>query len=459
MPATAEKSSDRAIVATRVFDAPRDLVWKMWTDPEHIAHWWGPDGFRNTIHEMDVRPGGVFRFVMHGPDGTDYQNKFVYVEVDEPKKLVYDHVTGPLFRATATFDEQGGKTAVNVEMEFASAELRDKVAEEFGAVEGLQQTLQHLADRLAAAKTFVFSREFDAPQEMVFKAWTEPQQLARWWGPKYFINTRCEIDLRRGGAIAIDQKHPDGTVFPMRGMFHEIDAPNRLVFTMQAMIDANGTPALEAFGVVTFEARGEKTLLTMHATITKSPEIDGVLDAMQEGWTESLEKLADDFTTGGQFTISRLFDAPRELVWDVWTKCEHLAKWWGPKGMSVAKCELDFRPGGTFHYGLRTPDGSIMWGKWTFREIEKPKRFVVLAGFSDEAGGITRHPMAPDWPALMLSTMEFEAHGEQTIVTVHWAPYDATEVEKAIFEKSHASMQGGWGGTFDQLDAYLGDAK
>jgi uncharacterized protein YndB with AHSA1/START domain len=142
-------SSDREIVATRVFDAPRELVFKMWTEPEHIAQWWGPRGFTTTIHEMDVRPGGVWRFVMHGPDGADYQNKIVYLEIVEPERIVYDHVSGPKFRSTATFEDLGGKTRLTVRMLFETAALRDKVAKEFGAVEGLDQTIDRLGDLLA----------------------------------------------------------------------------------------------------------------------------------------------------------------------------------------------------------------------------------------------------------------------------------------------------------------------
>src|SRR5436190_12570478 len=127
MPAINERSNAaatdeaRQITATRLFDAPRELVFDMWTDP-HIARWWGPNGFTNTIETMDVRPGGVWKFVMHGPDGTDYANKSVYVEVDRPSRLVYDHVSGPLFRATATFEDLGERTRVSVVMEFESAE-------------------------------------------------------------------------------------------------------------------------------------------------------------------------------------------------------------------------------------------------------------------------------------------------------------------------------------------------
>jgi uncharacterized protein YndB with AHSA1/START domain len=83
--------TEPTIIFNREFDAPRDLVWQAWTDPKHIVHWWGPNGFTNTIHAMDVRPGGVWRFIMHGPDGTDYPNKIIYREVVKPERLVYDH--------------------------------------------------------------------------------------------------------------------------------------------------------------------------------------------------------------------------------------------------------------------------------------------------------------------------------------------------------------------------------
>jgi len=143
------ESADREIVARRVFDAPRELVFKMWTDPQHVAKWWGPKGFTNTIHEMDVRPGGVWQFVMHGPDGVDYKNKNVFIEVVKPERLVYDHVTGPQFHVTVTFAEQGNKTELTVRMLFESATQRDKVAKEFGAIEGLNQTLERLEECLA----------------------------------------------------------------------------------------------------------------------------------------------------------------------------------------------------------------------------------------------------------------------------------------------------------------------
>jgi uncharacterized protein YndB with AHSA1/START domain len=149
---TATSSADREISITRVFDAPRDLVWKVWTEPDHIARWWGPNGFTNTIHTMDVRPGGVWDFIMHGPDGVDYPNKAFYHEVKKPERLFYDHGEpgGPsYFQVTVTFDDVAGKTKLTMTMLFRTAEERNAVAEKYGAVEGLKQNMDKLGEYLA----------------------------------------------------------------------------------------------------------------------------------------------------------------------------------------------------------------------------------------------------------------------------------------------------------------------
>ena len=145
-------TSDREIVVTRVFDAPRALVFKLWTDPKHLAHWWGPNGFTITTHEMEFKPGGVWRFAMHGPDGRNYQNVNVYVEIVEPERLVYRHVSAPQFQMTVTFADDGGKTKLTAQMLFESAALRDQTVKTFGAVEGLKQTLGRLAEHVTHMK-------------------------------------------------------------------------------------------------------------------------------------------------------------------------------------------------------------------------------------------------------------------------------------------------------------------
>jgi len=151
-PTFASTDTDREIIISRLFDAPRELVWKVWTQPEHVAKWWGPNGFTNTIHEMDVRPGGIWSFIMHGPDGTDYYNKIVFTEVVEPERLSYTHGGDEgedEFLAVVTFTEKDGKTEVTMRSIFESAEVREKMIREVGAIEGGKQTLGRLGDYLA----------------------------------------------------------------------------------------------------------------------------------------------------------------------------------------------------------------------------------------------------------------------------------------------------------------------
>ena len=153
MAAEAISTTEREIVLTRLFDAPRERVFEAWTDREQVAKWWGPNGFTTTIREMDVRPGGVWRFVMHGPDGVDYDNRTTYREVIPPERLVYkyeDEAEAPGFEATVTFEDRNGKTLVTMRSLFPSAEARDYVVREIGAIEGGNQTLARLGEFLAS---------------------------------------------------------------------------------------------------------------------------------------------------------------------------------------------------------------------------------------------------------------------------------------------------------------------
>lgn len=154
----ASSIAGREISSTRIFQAPRELVFKMWTNPEHIVKWYGPRGFSNTVFEMDVRPGGMWRHILHGPDGVDYKNEAMYLEVVPPEKLVYHHLSGPEFVATATFEEHGAATRVTMRMVFESVELRNTTVEIFHAVEGLEDTLDRLGEQLEAQLANVGSR-------------------------------------------------------------------------------------------------------------------------------------------------------------------------------------------------------------------------------------------------------------------------------------------------------------
>jgi uncharacterized protein YndB with AHSA1/START domain len=164
--------------------------------------------------------------------------------------------------------------------------------------------------------------------------------------------------------------------------------------------------------------------------------------------------------TKGDFVISRVFDAPRELLWECFTDPGRMKQWWGPRGVTVVAAKMDLRPGGTYHYGMSMPNGQVMWGKFVYREITAPERLVLVNSFSDEAGGITRHPMSPTWPLELLTTFTFEEEPVgKTKLTVRWSPINATEAEQQTFDAGHDSMRQGWGGTLDQLGAYLSNAR
>ncbi len=155
------------------------------------------------------------------------------------------------------------------------------------------------------------------------------------------------------------------------------------------------------------------------------------------------------------FTLSRDFAAPREKIWRAWTDPAALLGWWGPMGFALHHAALDLRPGGLFHYGMRAPDGSPMWGRFVFREIVSPERLVWVNAFSDAAGGVTRHPYAPDWPAEMLASITLAEIPGGTRLHLASSALDASPEETAVFDGNHASLTQGWGGTMDRLEAFL----
>jgi uncharacterized protein YndB with AHSA1/START domain len=165
-------------------------------------------------------------------------------------------------------------------------------------------------------------------------------------------------------------------------------------------------------------------------------------------------------TSSADFVISRVFDAPRALVWKAFTVPEHMKQWWGPKGSVIVVSKMDLRVGGSYHGAMRDPSGRVIWAKFIYWKIVEPERLVWVHSFSDEAGGLTRHPMSPTWPLELLTTVTLEeAPGGKTGLTLRWLPINATEEERATFDAAHDGMRQGWGGSFDQLAAYLGRAE
>ena len=305
----------RSYSVTRLINAPRKLVFEVWTKPEHIKHWYGPRGFTNTISKMDFENGGEWVFVMHGPDGTNYDNRNIFLEIVKNEKIVIRHCGPPDFELHATFKEQGGKTLLTVTSLFESAEQLKYVVENFKADTGLRQNIDKLEEYLGKTSSdsqLLITREFNAPRELVFKAWTDPK---------------------------------------------------------------------------------------------------------------------------------------------------HLAKWWGPKGMGINVAKFDLKPEGEFLYSMSMGEGKEMWGKFVYKEITPPEKLVFISSFSDKDGNITPAPFFKVWPLQVLNVLTLTEHEGKTSLTLRGGPINATAEEYTAFDELREGMQGGFKGTFDQLDEFLAQTQ
>jgi uncharacterized protein YndB with AHSA1/START domain len=165
-------------------------------------------------------------------------------------------------------------------------------------------------------------------------------------------------------------------------------------------------------------------------------------------------------TGGADFAISRNLNASRQRVWEALTDPERMKEWWTPASFTMIAMNMDFRPGGSFHMGMRSGEGYKMWGKFVYHEIAPPERLVFVNSFSNAAGEITRHPIVPTWPRETRITVTLEEEADhKTRLDVRWTPHNPTEAEQKIFDASHVGMRATWGGTFDRLAAYLESAE
>jgi uncharacterized protein YndB with AHSA1/START domain len=453
---------DREIVTSRLLDAPRELVWEAFTDPKQVVLWWGPRGFSTTIHEMDLRVGGKWSHTMHGPDETDYPNKSIFTEVVKPERIAYTHgggkkgAPGASFEATWTFEAQGDKTLMTGRMVFPTAAARDLVVKEYGAIEGAKQTLDRLEEQLEKTPVVV-ERIYSAPVNAVWQAITDVNQMKQWYMPAL-----SSFEPKVGFETEFSVMH-EGKKFPHIWKVTEVVPEKKIAYSWKF-------PGHPGESIATFELfpEGNNTRLKLtHAGLeTHGPRNNPALARknFQWGWNE-LRKELEIFLQKANpskdetFTITRVYDAPRELVWQVWTDPKHLTQWWGPKGLTMTSCKVDLKPGGKFHYGIRTPDGPEMWGKFVYREIVPPERLVLVVSFSDAEGGITRHPMSATWPLEVLNTMTLSENNGKTTMKLEGVPINATEEERKTFKEGFSSMQQGFKGTLDQLEEYLAKAR
>jgi uncharacterized protein YndB with AHSA1/START domain len=310
------KNKSNEIRIIRRYDAPLKAVWDAWTDPEQVKQWWGPRGFTLTTHSKELKPGGIWHYTMHGPDGVDYPNKALYHEVVEQARLVYDHggydERKPLFRVTALFSEVEGQTQLDMSFALATPEAAEQM--------------------------------------------------------RQFIK----------------------------------------------------------------KASGDST------------------------WDRLAEYLESESSGKEKFVINRAFDAPLDVMFAMWTDPQHFARWLPPTGFEMQFLRAEIKPGGSSFFRM-TGNNLTMYGRVQYLHVDKPDRLVYTQQFCDEQENLSRHPLAPTWPATMLTTVVFTAEGpERTRVTVTWEPDGPTTPEElAAFVQARGGMTQGWTGSFDKLEALL----
>ncbi|MEN0057575.1 MAG: SRPBCC family protein [Bdellovibrio sp.] len=313
----AAKNKSNEILITRIYEAPLKTVWDAFTEPEQAAQWWGPRGFTLTTYSKDLRPGGIWHYTMHGPDGTDYQNKTVYLEVEKHKKLVYDHGGDddrpPLFRVTVLFSELKGRTKMDMTMTLPTAE--------------------------------------DAEQT------------------RQFIK----------------------------------------------------------------QAGGNST------------------------WDRFAEYLDKSLRHQDSFVINRSFEAPINVVFEMWTEANHFSQWLAPVGFHMKFLRADIQEGKTSFYVMENNDNVKMYGRIEYLKIEKPHTIAYKQSFCDEREQPARHIFDPSWPETMLTLVTLsEEEAGCTRVTVTWTLLNsATDSERNTFIKGRTGMTQGWTGSFDKLEEYL----
>jgi len=170
--------------------------------------------------------------------------------------------------------------------------------------------------------------------------------------------------------------------------------------------------------------------------------------------TANANLIADD-VAARELVITRTFDAPRQLIFDAWTKPEHVVHWWGPQGFSTTIETMDVRPGGLLHYSSLMPNGQEIFGTFLYRELVAPERLVFLSGFADAKGNEARHPMMPDWPRQILNVVTLTERDGKTTLSMTGEPNEPTEAERVAFREALKYLTPGFSGTFDQLEAHL----
>lgn len=302
------------------------------------------------------------------------------------------------------------------------------------------------------------TRMYDAPVRVVWDAWTDPAQVAQWWGPRGFTLTTHSKDLRKGGHWHYTMHGPDGVDYPNRTHYFEVEECSKLVYDHGASDDR---PPLFRVTVV-FSEIGGKTKMEMCMTLP-TPEAAAQTRKFirKAGGEATWDRLAEFVAegTGGKpvFVINRSFDAPLDLMFEMWTTPKHFLQWLPPPGFEMQFLRSDIRPGGSTFFFMTGPENLKVFARADYQEVARPDRVVYTQQFCDENEKISRHPLAPAWPDTMLMTVQLNPEGDdQTRVTVTCEPHGAIPREELdAFIESRTGMTQGWSGSFDKLESVL----
>jgi uncharacterized protein YndB with AHSA1/START domain len=314
-----QTKNEKDLIITRMFDAPRELVWRVWTEPKLAMRWWGPAGFTAPVAKIDLRAGGKYLLAMRSPDGKDYWSTGVYHEIVKPERIVctdsFSDEKGNIVPAshygmtgnwprellvTVTFEDQKGKTKFTLLHEgMPPGEMMDQARAGWnGSFDKLAEVLEE--EKPGAPRTRLIAEQgkqeavvvsiFDAPRERLFKAYTDPKDIARWWSPKRYTVVVNTMDVRPGGIWRILNRDAEGNEFWFHGVYHEVSSPSRLVYTFEF----EGMPGHVLLGIVTFEDRDGRTKVTEKSIFESVWDRDGMLTSgMQESTPEVMDRLAE----------------------------------------------------------------------------------------------------------------------------------------------------------------------
>ncbi|HNB23056.1 MAG TPA: SRPBCC family protein [Candidatus Melainabacteria bacterium] len=302
-------------------------------------------------------------------------------------------------------------------------------------------------------------REYDAPLAAVWEAWSTPEQIAEWWGPRGFTITTHSRDFRTGGTWKYTMHGPDKVDYENYTKYLEVDREKKLVY------DHGGTETSNALFRVTvlFTPVNGKTRFDMTMTFPSAEAAETSTRFIKKAggeatWDRLAEFLEKKLHGKEKFVINRSFEAPIERMFDLWTTPAHLQQWACPAGFSMTYNHVDIKNGGSSFYTMTDGKEMSMHGRCQYIEIRKPDLIVYTQQFSDENEKVVRHPMAATWPESMKTTVQLSPESaERTRVTLTWEQDgNWSQEELETFTQARAGMTQGWTGSLDKLEEYIG---